>query len=556
MANAQVILDRIPTVGGKPYLRFNIIDNGDGTVAVYVEERPNSDGISLASAIPASGSRIVGSASGTVTGDGTTNTLPKWTNGPGSVLGDSRLVDNEAEGFITINGVGGTIDIGDTDLVGNKGLITVENSGPGSVRIESPGELQLGDPLNFANSVTLKINQSTQTVTVTAPFLTLVGTVINFPDGIRQIFNPDGTTPGVNVGAVAGDPSTPINGDIWYDSTGNLLRARINGVTRSLGTGVPGGADTQVQYNNAGIFAGITGLTTDGTNVTAGSGNLRTTLPRITTGINDANGLPIIALTATPSAVNNLVISNTATGAASAGPLISVTGTDASISMKLRVKANGILFIQSDTNDMAGFDGNRGGMTIAAGQPVAWSNTALDVTAARDLRITRNASAIAAFDNGTAGQWAGVKLGFYGTATNTVSNGLTVGTRSSGAPAAGLGAGLLFNIDSSTTADRNAAQIAASWTAATDASRTAQLQLLTVTNAGALAAGLTINQGAAVLVNYTVATLPSASGAGAGALAFVTDATLTAITGLGLAVTGGGANKVVVYSDGTNWIIL
>lgn len=56
------------------------------------------------------------------------------------------------------------------------------------------------------------------------------------------------------------------------------------------------------------------------------------------------------------------------------------------------------------------------------------------------------------------------------------------------------------------------------------------------------------------LNSYAVAGLPSATTPGQ--LAFVTDATQTAITGLGLAVTGGGSNKVVVYSDGTNWIIL
>lgn len=56
------------------------------------------------------------------------------------------------------------------------------------------------------------------------------------------------------------------------------------------------------------------------------------------------------------------------------------------------------------------------------------------------------------------------------------------------------------------------------------------------------------------LRNYTVATLPSASGI-TGATAFVTDANTTVILGLGLTVVGGGANKVPVYSDGTNWII-
>lgn len=52
------------------------------------------------------------------------------------------------------------------------------------------------------------------------------------------------------------------------------------------------------------------------------------------------------------------------------------------------------------------------------------------------------------------------------------------------------------------------------------------------------------------------ANLASASTAGVGALATVTDSTTTAITGLGLAVTGGGTNKVLVQSDGTNWIVL
>lgn len=53
----------------------------------------------------------------------------------------------------------------------------------------------------------------------------------------------------------------------------------------------------------------------------------------------------------------------------------------------------------------------------------------------------------------------------------------------------------------------------------------------------------------------TVATLPSAATVGAGGRSFVTDSSTTVILGLGLTVVGGGANKVPVYSDGTNWII-
>lgn len=50
----------------------------------------------------------------------------------------------------------------------------------------------------------------------------------------------------------------------------------------------------------------------------------------------------------------------------------------------------------------------------------------------------------------------------------------------------------------------------------------------------------------------TVAGLPSASTAGSGARAFVTDANATTFLST---VAGGGANKVPVVSDGTNWII-
>lgn len=52
---------------------------------------------------------------------------------------------------------------------------------------------------------------------------------------------------------------------------------------------------------------------------------------------------------------------------------------------------------------------------------------------------------------------------------------------------------------------------------------------------------------------FTVATLPTAV---EGALAGISDATLTMITGLGLAPVGGGANHVPVYADNAGWKII
>ena len=70
---------------------------------------------------------------------------------------------------------------------------------------------------------------------------TLTG-IINFPDNVSQTFNPGAAAAGLNVGSVTTDPSTPVNGDIWYESTLNTLSARINGVTVDLGAG--GGSQT------------------------------------------------------------------------------------------------------------------------------------------------------------------------------------------------------------------------------------------------------------------------------------------------------------------------
>jgi hypothetical protein len=62
--------------------------------------------------------------------------------------------------------------------------------------------------------------------------------------------------------------------------------------------------------------------------------------------------------------------------------------------------------------------------------------------------------------------------------------------------------------------------------------------------------GLIIKAGTAVMTSYTVATLPAAATAGAGARAFVTDALAPVF---GSAVAGSGAVGVPVYSTGAAW---
>ena len=58
--------------------------------------------------------------------------------------------------------------------------------------------------------------------------------------------------------------------------------------------------------------------------------------------------------------------------------------------------------------------------------------------------------------------------------------------------------------------------------------------------------------GTILVTNNSVAMLPSASSVGAGARSFVYDSTSTSFS---TTVSGGGSNRVPVYSDGTSWRI-
>ena len=121
--------------------------------------------------------------------------------------------------------------------------------------IQNPGqtfEYQfIGSALAADRTVTLPLltgndvfvfEAHTQTLTnKTLSTGTAVSSSITFSDGVTQTFNPDATNAGINVGSHTAEPSTPTDGDIFYDATANQLKGRVNGAWVDLGGG--GGGD-------------------------------------------------------------------------------------------------------------------------------------------------------------------------------------------------------------------------------------------------------------------------------------------------------------------------
>lgn len=130
-----------------------------------------------------------------------------------------------------------------------------------------------GKTATVSNTLTFTGTDSSSVAFGAGGTVAYIGTANAWADGVKQTFNPDGTNAGVNVGSHAGDPGSPANGDLWYDSTANELTARINGANVALGAGgggitvgtttITSGTDTRVLFNNAGVVGeyAITGTT-------------------------------------------------------------------------------------------------------------------------------------------------------------------------------------------------------------------------------------------------------------------------------------------------------
>ncbi|MEY2500577.1 MAG: hypothetical protein QOI07_911 [Verrucomicrobiota bacterium] len=172
------------------------------------------------------------------------------------------------------------------------------------------------------------------------------------------------------------------------------------------------------------------------------------------------------------------------------------------------------------------FQANSAGIVVRKDSLLKWNDTVVGgggsifATGSFDTGIGRNGAGGVEVNTGTAGQWAGLKLGTRDSGTTTVTNGLTLGHQSTGTPAAGLGEAILGNLDSSTTPDQNAFRQGYAWQTATHASRasyaftqtTGKAQTLTDRTITGASITVATNNTALSLFDIALPTLKGAAG--------------------------------------------
>lgn len=197
--------------------------------------------------------------------------LSDETGNPGA--NDGEVVFNKQplfENYIVINSSGGAdvVRLGAASgytLGSNNQVLLGSSNGSRSITLDNAADLHLEFDLTVNDSghlvfgsSTLIIGSNTVTATGTGTMVldsqtqtlldktlstgTAVSASIAFSDGVKQTFNPNGTNAGFNFGAHTANPSSAANGDAYYNSTDNALRARINGAWVDLGGGGGGSA--------------------------------------------------------------------------------------------------------------------------------------------------------------------------------------------------------------------------------------------------------------------------------------------------------------------------
>jgi hypothetical protein len=317
------------------------------------------------------------------------------------------------------------------------------------------------------------------------------------------------------------------------NASGVLTNDGAGALSWGAAGGAPGGSDTQVQFNDSSAFGGDAGLTynktTNALTITsgfisvpgAGADSERFGSAATATGAratvvgkapNAGSNTDIVLIGDNPTGNGGFSVGIGHGAVVAAGAVAIGYNPSANVAQAIAI-GNGAVSVGGITVGRASSAG--ASTTVLVGdsltstaitQSILLGNSISDggTPTAQLGGFFKNAAGVAEIGNGTIGQWGSLKVGVRDAGTTTITNGLFVGHQSTGTPAAGLGSAILYRINSSTTADQDAAQTAALWTTATHASRTADWVLSLTSSGAALAEVFRVKANALIVQPQTV----------------------------------------------------
>lgn len=195
---------------------------------------------------------------GSGSGGSLTATYVGYGSGGGALTGEAAFFYNATTNTLSIDNISATTVNATSLSAATFGIIDSFS--------DDYLNIVVGEDLSSTRELTINVGDADRTLTISTS-LTVAGIDVNnsWGDGVKQTFNPNGTTAGLNVGSHAADPSTLANGDLWYNSTSGDLKARVAGVSIDLGnveaTSAFSNDDRMIRSEGTGRGVSATGIT-------------------------------------------------------------------------------------------------------------------------------------------------------------------------------------------------------------------------------------------------------------------------------------------------------